>query len=87
MQCALFYPRRWIIPHLPQTRLYATKRTPASYTEDDLRIARKWLADLNPETIPRNLCEITFSRSSGPGGQNVNKYVLSQHPTQNQSPN
>jgi peptidyl-tRNA hydrolase ICT1 len=54
-------------------RTYATKRGPADYTEEDLSAARKWLANLNPDTIPRNLCEITFSRSSGPGGQNVNK--------------
>ncbi|KAF9251195.1 hypothetical protein DTO013E5_1794 [Penicillium roqueforti] len=25
------------------------------------------------KTIPRNICELSFSRSSGPGGQNVNK--------------
>jgi hypothetical protein len=54
-------------------KTYATKRGPADYTEEDLSAARKWLANLNPDTIPRNLCEITFSRSSGPGGQNVNK--------------
>ena len=54
-------------------RTYATKRGPADYTEEDLSAARKWLANLNPDTIPSNLCEITFSRSSGPGGQNVNK--------------
>merc|ERR1712070_1005796 len=25
------------------------------------------------DTIPRSICDIGFSRSSGPGGQNVNK--------------
>lgn len=59
--------------HQQLPRAYATKRGPADYTEEDLSAARKWLANLNPDTIPSNLCEITFSRSSGPGGQNVNK--------------
>ena len=54
-------------------RAFASKRGPADYSDEDLAAARKWLADLNPDTIPRSLSEITFSRSSGPGGQNVNK--------------
>jgi peptidyl-tRNA hydrolase ICT1 len=54
-------------------RAFASKRGPSDYSEEDLIAARKWLADLNPDTIPRSLSEITFSRSSGPGGQNVNK--------------
>jgi peptidyl-tRNA hydrolase ICT1 len=41
--------------------------------EDELQAARKWLANLDPDTIPRQICDLTFSRSSGPGGQNVNK--------------
>lgn len=54
-------------------RAFASKRGPADYSDEDLATARKWLADLTPDTIPRSLSEITFSRSSGPGGQNVNK--------------
>jgi peptidyl-tRNA hydrolase ICT1 len=54
-------------------RTFASKRGPADYSDEDLAAARKWLADLNPDTIPRSLAEISFSRSSGPGGQNVNK--------------
>jgi peptidyl-tRNA hydrolase ICT1 len=54
-------------------RAFASKRGSSDYSEEDLIAARKWLADLNPDTIPRSLSEITFSRSSGPGGQNVNK--------------
>ncbi|KAJ5551164.1 hypothetical protein N7535_000893 [Penicillium sp. DV-2018c] len=45
----------------------------ASQTEQDVQIAREWLRTLNAKSIPRNICEISFSRSSGPGGQNVNK--------------
>lgn len=63
-------PRSAIPQH---ARAFASKRGPADYSDEDLAAARKWLADLNPDTIPRSLSEITFSRSSGPGGQNVNK--------------
>ena len=42
-------------------------------SEEDQKAAREWLANYNPSTIPRNICEIGYSRSSGPGGQNVNK--------------
>ena len=43
-------------------------------SEADLTAVREWLARYKSETIPRNICDISFSRSSGPGGQNVNKY-------------
>lgn len=43
-------------------------------SEEEHRDARKWLAKFNVNSIPKNICEVTFSRSSGPGGQNVNKY-------------
>ncbi|CCH43592.1 Peptide chain release factor 1 [Wickerhamomyces ciferrii] len=35
--------------------------------------AKQWLGSLDPQKIPRNEFKITFSRSSGPGGQKVNK--------------
>jgi hypothetical protein len=37
--------------------------------------ARRWLTTFDINTIPRKLGKVTFSRSSGPGGQNVNKYA------------
>ena len=44
-------------------------------SDDELRAARTWLAMLHAEAIPfQSIGELTFSRSSGPGGQNVNKY-------------
>lgn len=43
------------------------------YSEAELDAARKWLYSVGPETIPRDEIVITMSRSSGPGGQNVNK--------------
>ncbi|KAK3117136.1 hypothetical protein LTR53_001793 [Teratosphaeriaceae sp. CCFEE 6253] len=54
------------------TRAYAAGRHGAT-DEAELDAARKWLAKLDSETIPRSICDVTFSRSSGPGGQNVNK--------------
>ena len=45
-------------------------------SEEDHRDARTWLARFNAKTIPKDLFELTFSRSSGPGGQNVNKYAI-----------
>ena len=53
----------------------ATKSTNGP-SEEDHRDARIWLARFNAKTIPKDLCELTFSRSSGPGGQNVNKYAV-----------
>jgi peptidyl-tRNA hydrolase ICT1 len=44
-------------------------------TDEELRAARLWLAALDAEAIPlKSIGELSFSRSSGPGGQNVNKY-------------
>ncbi|TKA63609.1 hypothetical protein B0A55_11635 [Friedmanniomyces simplex] len=59
----------------PLERFYAAGRHGAAAAADeaDIDAARKWLAKLDPETIPRSICDVTFSRSSGPGGQNVNK--------------
>jgi peptidyl-tRNA hydrolase ICT1 len=67
------FPRSWRIFN----GLWAlSPRRFASQTEQDVQIARDWLKTLNSKTIPRNICEISFSRSSGPGGQNVNKSVF-----------
>jgi len=42
--------------------------TPAQTAE-----AQSWLTAFRTQSIPRSLVELSFSRSSGPGGQNVNK--------------
>ena len=55
-------------------RSFATKRG-GDADEAELDAARKWLANLDTDTIPRSIGDVSFSRSSGPGGQNVNKYV------------
>ncbi|KAK8197025.1 uncharacterized protein BKA78DRAFT_245960 [Phyllosticta capitalensis] len=59
----------------PLRRSFATRRSDPHGTasEEDIKAARQWLDHLNPETIPRTMCDVSFSRSSGPGGQNVNK--------------
>lgn len=56
------------------SRCYSTKnKTPEGISEDHAG-ARQWLAKFHIDTIPRNFCEVKFSKSSGPGGQHVNKY-------------
>ncbi|KAF8475808.1 hypothetical protein BDZ91DRAFT_710358 [Kalaharituber pfeilii] len=45
----------------------------AKDSEEDFQEARRWLSQFTPDSIPREFCDISCSRSSGPGGQNVNK--------------
>lgn len=47
-------------------RLYTTKAW--TYTQ-----ASQWCKDFTKESIPRDSLTVNVSRSSGPGGQNVNK--------------
>lgn len=44
-----------------------------SLTADELEEAREWLASFSE--VPSKYYQVSYSRSSGPGGQNVNKYV------------
>lgn len=45
----------------------------STFTKTDIESAKKWLEGVNLATIPRHLFTISYSRSSGPGGQKVNK--------------
>jgi len=64
----------WSSPFLIRSST-STVRHPTSPQSDEeqLRAAREWLANLDSKTIPRRIGAVSFSRSSGPGGQNVNK--------------
>lgn len=61
-------------PAVLSRRPFAAARSANNASEEELQVARKWLEKLHADTIPQNLGELSFSRSSGPGGQNVNKY-------------
>ena len=65
--------------HQAAVRSFASRRLAALNAgepdEEELKAAREWLAKLHSKSIPRHICEVSFSRSSGPGGQNVNKSV------------
>ena len=60
-------------------RSYSRSTIPTTadeFSEEDHSEAREWLEKLDLKSIvPRHICDVTFSRSSGPGGQNVNKFV------------
>jgi protein subunit release factor B len=55
----------------------AVLRRVPSYVDakpEDIQAARKYLDKLKPDNVIHSkLCSVSFSRSSGPGGQNVNK--------------
>lgn len=54
--------------------LPAAPRIAALVTPEDTAEARSWVSKFKEETVPRGSVELTFSRSSGPGGQ-VSPYL------------
>ena len=60
-----------------QKHLYQTSSL--QVTESDVNAARKWVAELRETSLPSNIGDVSYSRSSGPGGQNVNKFVSNPH--------
>ncbi|TFK73296.1 hypothetical protein BDN72DRAFT_761986 [Pluteus cervinus] len=42
-------------------------------SREDTEQAKAWIDKFKTATLPRGVVELSFSRSSGPGGQNVNK--------------
>lgn len=54
---------------------FASSAASRSADASDLELARRWLRSLNLQSVPRHIGHVSFSRSSGPGGQNVNKSV------------
>lgn len=49
------------------------KTTTVGFSDKEIDNSKKWLENFKHDDIPKNLFEISYSRSSGPGGQNVNK--------------
>lgn len=74
---ALKSPNAESIPNYTTVLLRRLSSPAATHDDEDHKEARAWLSRFNAHTIPKNICEVTFSRSSGPGGQNVNKYEAS----------
>ncbi|GAA6010699.1 hypothetical protein JCM11491_002902 [Sporobolomyces phaffii] len=54
----------------------AAPRLASLSTPQDMQLARDWIdkfSRLSPSSWPKHLYETTFARSSGPGGQHVNR--------------
>lgn len=70
-----FYPLR--APQISTIKRFNTNivrnNDPVGPDEDDVEECRHWLSQFDAKTFPRSLGELSYSRSSGPGGQNVNK--------------
>lgn len=45
----------------------------AAFDQESLNKARKWYMTFEPSQLPKG--NTSFARSSGPGGQHVNKFV------------
>lgn len=61
---------------LPVTlnRPFSTTSSNSKYTSTDIQQARDWLSNLSKSSLPpESQFSISYARSSGPGGQNVNK--------------
>jgi hypothetical protein len=59
------YPRNFSTSQsLPIPPNIAVLQGPADWAE-----ARKWVEQFKTESIPKSLVELSFARSSGPGGQ------------------
>jgi len=57
-----------------QSRHYSSSARKES-EEADLEAARTWFRSFNQSTIPTKVAKTVFVRSSGAGGQKVNKYI------------
>lgn len=56
-----------------QASIWNFVRHQSGVPAQEVERARKWLDTFTYQQIPREVFDITFSRSSGPGGQKVNK--------------
>lgn len=63
-----------VIQHcLGPTSLISGVRKYSTHSDADIGLAKEWLLSFHHDSIPKNVFEISYSRSSGPGGQKVNK--------------
>jgi hypothetical protein len=60
---------RLLRTNAPQSPLPIAPPIKALETPEQTAEARTWLSAFRNHSIPRNLVELSFSRSSGPGGQ------------------
>lgn len=61
---------------LPCRIRYSSSVKSNDINAEEIVAARKWLQGFHSNTIPKSMCSISFSRSSGAGGQHVNKYEI-----------
>ncbi|QLL33310.1 hypothetical protein HG536_0E02210 [Torulaspora globosa] len=54
-------------------RQLSSSYSPAGECSESLELAKQWLRQLNVHSVPLKLFSVRYDRSSGPGGQNVNK--------------
>ncbi|KAI3406425.2 hypothetical protein KGF56_000906 [Candida oxycetoniae] len=51
----------------------ASKVLEQEFSSAEIEKAKRWLANFSPDKVPKHHFQISYSRSSGPGGQKVNK--------------
>ncbi|KFY42092.1 hypothetical protein V495_04670 [Pseudogymnoascus sp. VKM F-4514 (FW-929)] len=69
--------RRLLAPSLTIRQFASPSRngsgSESPYTDEEYTAAREWASTFKPGSLPRNLAQTRFDRSSGKGGQHVNK--------------
>ena len=77
LQLRPLLPLKWPadkIPLLSHKRCIKHQAFDAAFDQDELAEARKWRQSFEIDSLPDG--STSYSRSSGPGGQHVNKFVL-----------
>lgn len=65
-----FLPSEFLKLYPYRLRFYSTNDL---FSKDEIDKSKKWLESFTHTQIPTHLFDISYSRSSGPGGQKVNK--------------
>jgi peptidyl-tRNA hydrolase ICT1 len=69
-------PSRGQLAVLQDCRAYSSWSGSSDSDAADLDSAREWYQRFNKSTIPEKIASTSFVKSSGPGGQKTNKYVV-----------